>query len=52
MTARTCETCKHWKVVHFSDANVMGVNAWWTVDLPAHVAAEISIVQADALEAA
>ena len=34
------------------DKNVMGINAWWTIDLPAHVAAEISIVQADALEAA
>ena len=21
MTARTCETCRHWKVVHFADAN-------------------------------
>jgi len=34
------------------DKNVYGVNAFWTVDLPAGVAAEISIVQADALEAA
>ena len=34
------------------DKNVYGVNAFWTADLPAGVAAEISIVQADALEAA
>lgn len=35
-----------------NDKHVHGVNAFWTVDLPAGVAAEISIVQADALEAA
>ncbi len=34
------------------DKNVYGVNAFWTTDLPAGVAAEISIVQADQLEAA
>ena len=34
------------------DKNVYGVNAFWSADLPAGVAAEISIVQADALEAA
>jgi crossover junction endodeoxyribonuclease RusA len=34
------------------DKNVHGINAYWTVDLPAGVAAEISIVQADALEEA
>jgi Holliday junction resolvase RusA-like endonuclease len=33
------------------DKHVMGVNAFWTVDLPEGVAAEISIVQADALAA-
>lgn len=35
-----------------NDKHVMGVNAFWTVDLPEGVAAEISIVQADALVAA
>ena len=35
-----------------NDKNVMGCNWFWSVDLPAGVAAEISIVQADALEAA
>ena len=35
-----------------NDKHVMGVNAFWSADLPAGVAAEISIVQADALEAA
>jgi Holliday junction resolvase RusA-like endonuclease len=31
-----------------NDKDVMGVNAFWTRDLPEGVAAEISIVQADA----
>jgi len=35
-----------------NDKDVMGINAYWTADLPAGVAAEITIVQADALEAA
>lgn len=35
-----------------NDKLVMGVNAFWSADLPATVAAEISITQADALEAA
>jgi crossover junction endodeoxyribonuclease RusA len=35
-----------------NDKNVMGCNWYWTADLPAGVAAEISIVQADALEEA
>jgi len=35
-----------------NDKHVMGVNAFWSADLPAGVAAEISIVQADALESA
>lgn len=35
-----------------NDKNVMGCNWFWSADLPAGVAAEISIVQADALEAA
>jgi len=34
------------------DKNVHGVNAFWTASLPSGVAAEISIVQADQLEAA
>jgi crossover junction endodeoxyribonuclease RusA len=34
------------------DKNVYGVNAFWSSDLPEGVAAEISIVQADQLEAA
>ena len=33
-----------------NDKNVMGCNWFWTRDLPLGVAAEISIVQADALE--
>lgn len=33
-----------------NDKNIMGVNAYWTRDLPEGVAAEIVIVQADALE--
>lgn len=32
-----------------NDKHVMGVNAFWSADLPDGVAAEISIVQADAL---
>lgn len=32
------------------DKNVMGLNLFWSADLPAGVAAEITIVQADALE--
>jgi Holliday junction resolvase RusA-like endonuclease len=32
------------------DKDVMGINAYWSADLPAGVAAEITIVQADALE--
>ena len=35
-----------------NDRNVMGINAYWSNDLPAGVAAEIVITQADALEAA
>ena len=35
-----------------NDKNIMGVNAFWTIDLPADVAAEITIVEADALAAA
>ena len=35
-----------------NDKNIMGCNWFWSADLPAGVAAEISIVQADALEAA
>jgi len=33
-----------------NDKDVMGINAWWSNDLPAGVAAEIVITQADALE--
>jgi crossover junction endodeoxyribonuclease RusA len=35
-----------------NDKHVMGLNLFWSADLPEGVAAEISIVQADALEAA
>lgn len=35
-----------------NDKDVMGLNLFWSADLPAGVAAEISIVQADALETA
>jgi Holliday junction resolvase RusA-like endonuclease len=35
-----------------NDKNIMGCNWFWSADLPEGVAAEISIVQADALEAA
>jgi len=35
-----------------NDKNVMGLNLYWSADLPAGVAAEITIVQADQLEAA
>ena len=35
-----------------NDKNVMGCNWFWSADLPEGVAAEISIVQADALEEA
>jgi Holliday junction resolvase RusA-like endonuclease len=35
-----------------NDKDVMGINAYWSADLPAGVAAEITIVQADQLEAA
>jgi crossover junction endodeoxyribonuclease RusA len=35
-----------------NDKNVHGVNAFWSADLPEGVAAEVSIVQADQLEAA
>ena len=35
-----------------NDKEIMGWNAFWSSSLPAGVAAEISIVQADALEAA
>lgn len=34
------------------DKLIMGVNAYWSAHLPAGVAAEITIVEADALEAA
>lgn len=34
-----------------NDKNIMGVNAFWTADLPPDVAAEITIVEADALAA-
>jgi Holliday junction resolvase RusA-like endonuclease len=33
-----------------NDKDVHGINAYWTADLPAGVAAEITIVEADALE--
>ena len=33
-----------------NDKNVMGLNLYWSADLPAGVAAEITITQADALE--
>lgn len=33
-----------------NDANVMGLNLYWSRDLPAGVAAEITIVQADSME--
>lgn len=33
-----------------NDKNVMGLNLYWSADLPAGVAAEITIAQADALE--
>lgn len=33
-----------------NDKNVLGVNAYWTVNLAPGIAAEISIVQADELE--
>jgi Holliday junction resolvase RusA-like endonuclease len=35
-----------------NDKNIMGCNWFWSADLPDGVAAEISIVQADALEEA
>ena len=35
-----------------NDKHVMGWNVFWTASLPAGVSAEISIVEADALEAA
>ena len=35
-----------------NDKNIMGCNWFWSTDLPEGVAAEISIVQADQLEAA
>ncbi len=35
-----------------NDKNIMGCNWFWSADLPEGVAAEISIVQADASEAA
>lgn len=35
-----------------NDKEIMGWNVFWSADLPEGVAAEISIVQADALEAA
>ncbi len=35
-----------------NDKNIMGCNWFWSLDLPDGVAAEITIVQADALEAA
>lgn len=34
-----------------NDKHVMGLNLFWTADLPAGVAAEITIVEADALAA-
>ena len=33
-----------------NDRNVMGLNLYWSADLPAGVAAEITITQADSLE--
>lgn len=33
-----------------NDKHVMGLNMFWTVDLPAGVCAEVSIVEADALQ--
>jgi Holliday junction resolvase RusA-like endonuclease len=35
-----------------NDKNIMGVNAWWSDRLPPGVAAEVSITEADELEAA
>ncbi|MEJ1939038.1 RusA family crossover junction endodeoxyribonuclease [Nostoc sp. NIES-2111] len=35
-----------------NDKDVMGINAYWTSDLPVGVAVEITIVQADQLETA
>lgn len=35
-----------------NDKLIMGVNAWWSDKLPEGVAAEITITEADALEAA
>lgn len=42
---------QHTEVID-NDKNILGCNWFWSVDLPTGVAAEISIVQADALEAA
>ncbi len=41
---------EHLEVID-NDKNIMGCNWFWSADLPEGVAAEISIVQADALAA-
>ena len=42
---------EHLEVID-NDKNIMGCNWFWSPDLPEGVAAEVSIVQADQLEAA
>jgi Holliday junction resolvase RusA-like endonuclease len=45
----TLDLLQHVKAID-DDKNVMGLNLYWSRDLPEGVAAEITIVQADALE--
>ena len=45
----TLDLLQHVKAID-DDKNVMGLNLYWSRDLPDGVAAEITIVQADALE--
>ena len=47
----TLDLLQHVKAID-DDKNVMGLNLYWSRDLPEGVAAEIVITQADALEAA
>ena len=47
----TLDLLQHVKAID-DDRNVMGLNLYWSRDLPEGVAAEIVITQADALEAA
>lgn len=47
----TLDLLQHVKAID-NDKHVMGLNLYWSKDLPAGVAAEIVITQADALEAA